>query len=250
MLCGCGRKPEKTPAGPNTVTVTFTEGKTIVQIANLLEENGVCSAEAFLDAAAHSDSDFLTTFDPDDRAFPLEGYVFPDTYEFYKNSSAETALNKFLNNAYARLKPDYRMHAENLGYTMDEILTIASIIQKEAGVVSEMKKVSSVLHNRLKSGMKLQCDVTYFYLKDTVMPYFCGEEWDDAVYEKYADRYYTYRIPALPAGPICNPGIAAIEAALYPEDTNYMFFFSDANGVYHYSVTGEEHMDKYAQAQK
>lgn len=243
FLCACGKKPQAptTQAAPNTVTVTFPEGKTVYGIAQLLEQNGVCAAEDFVEAVNHSDSAFALPLQGRTRAFLLEGYVFPDTYEFYKNESAQSALNRFLNNTERKWTDAYKARAAELGYTMDEILTLASIIQAEAGVHSEMKTVSSVLHNRLDGGIMLQCDATYHYLERNVMAYLCPDEWDDSVYETYAPLYYTYRFAGLPEGPICNPGIAAIEAALYPADTDYLFFVTDKQGAFHYSETFAQH---------
>lgn len=243
FLCACGKKTQQqtTQAAPNTVTVMFPEGKTVYQIAQLLEQNGVCSAADFVDAVNQSDSAFALPLQGRTRAFLLEGYVFPDTYEFYKNESAQTALSRFLNNTERKLTDAYKARAVELGMTMDEVLTLASIIQAEAGIHSEMKTVSSVLHNRLDSGMMLQCDVTYYYLERNVMAYLCPDGWDDEVYETYAPLYYTYRFAGLPEGPICNPGVAAIEAALYPEDTEYLYFVTDKQGAFHYSATFAEH---------
>lgn len=244
-LCACGRQtpPQQTTTepAPNTVWVTFPEGKTVLQIADLLQENGVCSAADFLRAVAESDSDYAAALRGQDRPFLLEGYVFPDTYEFYKNESASMALSRFLNNMRQKFSADKQARAAELGMTMDEVLTLASIIQAEASVPAEMPKVSAVLHNRLQRGMKLQCDVTYFYLEKTVMPCLCPDGWDDDVYEKYADLYYTYRIDGLPLGPICNPGSDAIAAALEPADTDDLYFVTDADGNYYYSETYEAH---------
>jgi UPF0755 protein len=245
FCCACGRRetqPTTTAQPePNTVRVTFPEGKTVLQIAQLLEENGVCSAASFLQAVAESDADYAVALRGQDRPFLLEGYVFPDTYEFYKNESASMALSRFLTNFAQKFTEKEQARAREIGLTMDETLTLASIIQAEAGVPSEMPKVSSVLHNRLQRGMKLQCDVTYFYLENTVMPYLCPDGWDDAVYEKYADLYYTYRVSALPQGAICNPGSDAIAAALYPADTDDLYFVTDEDGNYYYSPTYEAH---------
>ena len=243
-LCACGRKtPPQTTAqsAPSTVWVTFPEGKTVLQIAQLLEENGVCGAADFLQAVQESDADYAAALRGQDRPFLLEGYVFPDTYEFYEHESATTALSRFLSNANRKLTDERVARAAELGYTMDEIVTLASIIQAEAGVPVEMPKVSAVLHNRLQRGMKLQCDVTYIYLEKTVVPYLCPDGWDDEVYEKYADLYYTYRVDGLPLGPICNPGSEAITAALYPEQSDNLFFVTDADGNYYYAKTYEEH---------
>lgn len=243
-LCACGRgtpRQETTQPAPNTVRVTFPEGKTMMQIAQLLEENGVCPAEDFLRAASESGSDYAVALRGQDRPFLLEGYVFPDTYEFYKNEDASMALSRFLTNFSGKFSEAEQTRAQELGMTTDEVLTLASIIQAEAGVPSEMPKVSSVLHNRLQRGMRLQCDVTYYYLENTVMPYLCPDGWDDAVYEKYADLYYTYRCDGLPLGAICNPGSDAISAALYPADTDNLYFVTDADGNYYYSATYEAH---------
>lgn len=244
LLCACGREtpqPVTQPSVPNTVWVTFPEGKTVLQIAQLLEENEVCSAAAFLQAVGESDSEYAVALRGQDRPFLLEGYVFPDTYEFYKNESASTALSRFLANFSRKFSEREQARAQELGMTMDQTLTLASIIQAEAGVPSEMPKVSAVLHNRLRRGMKLQCDVTYYYLENTVMPYLCPDGWNDAVYEKYADLYYTYRVDGLPLGPICNVGSDAIEAALYPADTDDLYFVTDEDGNYYYSPTYEAH---------
>ena len=247
ILSACGRQslPETTaPAAPNTVTVTFPEGTTAWQTAKRLEENGVCTAEAFLNAVseAKADSDLFGEVDPLERPFIAEGYLFPDTYEFYIASSPDTALQKFLTNFAAKWTPEMDARAAELGMTRDEVITLASIVQAEAGYSEQMPHVSSVLHNRLSQNIRLQCDVTYFYLENTVMPFLCGEEWDDDVYEQYADRYYTYRFAGLPAGPMCDPGLDAIRAALYPADTDDLYFVTDALGNFFYAATHEQHI--------
>ena len=245
LLCACGRQPAEpittTETQSNTVRVTFPEGKTTLQIAQLLEQNGVCSAADFLKAADESESEIALSLRGQDRPFLLEGYVFPDTYEFYRNESAASALSRFLRNFGNRFTDEDRARAQAVGMTVDEVVTLASIIQAEAGDPAQMPKVSAVLHNRLERGMKLQCDVTYFYLERTVMPYLCPGDWDDEVYETYADLYYTYRIAGLPQGPICNPGSDAIRAALYPADTDDLYFVTDEAGNYYYSPTYEQH---------
>lgn len=228
----------------NTVTVTFPEGYTVTQTAELLEENGVCTAADFLAAASdisQLDYKFIKYIkDTDKRAFSLEGYIFPDTYEFYFEESADKALSRFLNNADKKLTDEMYLKAEKLGYSIDEIVTIASIIQKEAGIKKEMNKVSSVLHNRLNDSYnKLECDVTINYLNKYVIPYLEAEDT-----EKYNEYYNTYKCKGLPAGAICNPGIEAITAALEPADTKYMFFVTDKTDTdkYYYAETYDEHL--------
>lgn len=228
-----------------TVRVTFPEGYTAKQIAEKLEENGVCSAEDFMalikSGYYHSLSyGFIPLIENGiEKAFVLEGYIFPDTYDFYKGESPEMALSRFLKNTDAKLTAEYTERAAELGYTLDEIITLASIIQEEAGDPEEMPIVSSVLHNRLKSPDygKLQCDVTINYVNDCITdsPYLSGDT------EKYKELYNTYKCEGLPIGPICNPGLDAIEAALYPADTNYFFFVTDKDWNYYYAETYEEH---------
>ncbi len=239
-----GESPDKTVSTTsNTVRLTFPEGSTVSQFALILEEGGVCSAEEFMREANNPMNLEGFGFDipnQDERFFILEGYLFPDTYEFYRNEGAVSAIKRFLKNSQQKFTDEIYLRCEELGYTLDEILAMASIIQEEAGIVSEMGKVSSVLHNRLNSGdfPRLQCDVATFYLKEFVKPYVDGER-----YESLKELYNTYNCYGLPAGPITNSGIDAVKAALYPEDTDYYFFITDNDGVYHYAETWAEHVD-------
>lgn len=231
-----------------TVRLTFPEGYALVQIAEKLEENGVCSAEDFIaaanDPALYTEYSFLRDVaDTQHRVFAAEGYIFPDTYDFYRGESAEAALGRFLRNAEKKITEDMISRADELGYTIDEILTIASIIQKEAGIPDEMGKVSSVLHNRLNDTYNfLSCDVTIHYLNKYVIPYIDGDT------QRYNEFYNTYKCRGLPKGPICNPGIDAINAALYPEDTPYFFFVTDEDMNYYYAKTYDEHLENCKKA--
>lgn len=247
-LCSCSvKEPEPVTEPPettsNVVRITFPEGTAISQAAMLLEENGVCSAAEFM--AAADDPTVLEGLpfiieDYENRPFIFEGYVFPDTYEFYRGENARTALKRFLKNADKKLDESVKLRCDELGYTVDEILTLASIIQEEAGNPAEMGKVSSVIHNRLESSRfpKLQCDVATFYLRDYVKPYF-----DAAEYEGFIDLYNTYNCEGLPEGPITNPGLDAINAALYPEETDYYYFVTDSESNYYYASTWSEHLE-------
>ncbi len=233
--------PESTLSA--TVRVTFPEGSTVSQIALLLEQNGVCSAAEFMACAndiTNIESYGFKIQNPEERAFILEGYVFPDTYDFYRNESPQSALKRFLKNTQTKLDEDIIKRCEELGYTVDEILTLASIVQEEAGDPSEMGKVSSVIHNRLNSKKfsRLQCDVATFYLRDYVKPYVELDRYNTLI-----DLYNTYNCKGLPAGPITNVGMDAINAALYPEDTDYYYFVTDNDGDYLYAETWNEHLD-------
>lgn len=256
ILCSCGGNinseeettttTEITTTEDPTVRVTFPEGFTATQIAEKLQENGVCSAKEFM--ALVADDEYLSTLsyrfisgieNPENRPFNLEGYIFPDTYDFYKGESAEKALSRFLSNTEKKLTDEYYLRAEELGYTMDEIISLAAIVQEEATTADEMGKVSSVVHNRIVSPGygKIQCDVTIHYINDYVTdsPYLEGDT------EKYKELYNTYKCVGLPEGAITNPGLDAIKAALYPEDTDYFFFVTDEDWNYYYAETYAEH---------
>lgn len=240
-------KPAETaPTEPPTVTVAFPEGLTLVQIAEKLEENKVCDASEFI--ALTNNTDYIQTLgytftkdiaNADERAFYLEGYIFPDTYEFYKGESPERALKRFLDNTELKLTAEYRKRAEDLGYTLDEIITLASVVQEESYTNASVKNVASVLHNRLKSASfpKLQCDVTIHYIND----YVSASEYLSGDTGVFAERYNTYKCEGLPVGPITNPGLAAIEAALYPAETDYYYFVTDSEWNYYYAETYAQH---------
>lgn len=242
---------ETTTTESLTVSVTFPEGFTVVQIAELLQQNGVCSAADFIRSSNNYDyvkslgyTFFSGIDEKEKRPFLLEGYIFPDTYEFYRGETAEEALVRFLDNTEQKLTAEYKAKAKATGYTMDEIIAIASIIQEEASEHKHMANVSSVLHNRLESVDygRLECDVTINYINDCVKdsPYITTDV------EAVAENYNTYKCAGVPVGPICNPGIHAIEAALTPAETNYFFFVTDEAWNYYYSETYDEHIEKCA----
>jgi UPF0755 protein len=233
----------------NTVTVTFPEGFTIMQIAERLEENNVCSKDDFL-KVCNEPYEGIEISNPEDRIFLLEGYVFADTYEFYFNSDAKTVLKKFIDNFNKKVTPEIRTKAEALGYTLDEMITLASIIQMECDKdIAECANVSSVFHNRLKSPSfpKLQSDVTTFYITQKLGDYLGYQkdvklaEQNDNI-QRYIDLYSTYYCNGLPIGPICSPSLKAITAAVNPADTDYVYFLTDASGEdFYYASTLAQH---------
>ncbi|MBP9988883.1 MAG: endolytic transglycosylase MltG, partial [Ruminococcus sp.] len=234
---------------PLTVKVTIPEGYTVLQIAQRLEENHVCSKSAFLELCKRPIEGFNLE-NTEDRYYPVEGYLFPDTYEFYSNTSPQEALNKFIENYKVKITDEYKTKAEKLGYTMDEMLTLASIIQKECDKdIAECQKVSAVFHNRLKSPdfPTLGSDVTTFYITKNLgelLGYNSNVEMSEqnADVRKYIDLYSTYYCKGLPVGPICNPGTKAIEAALNPSDEDYYYFLTDPSGEhFYYAKTDSEH---------
>lgn len=226
------------------VTVQLTEGMNVLEIANKLHEEGVTDdVQEFLDVCNSDVFDesysFLSDIDnADDRYYKLEGYLFPDTYDFYLNEDPETTVSKMLNNFENRVygtkdkylssskKTTVDALAANTDYTMDEIITIASIIQAEAANTEDMYYVSSILHNRLEYGAEmgvaqLNCDCTVYY------PYREYKDVPETIRGTYESSYNTNNFTGLPAGPICNPSLEAILAAIGPYDTDYLFFCHD-----------------------
>lgn len=222
-----------------TVKVTIPEGYSVAQTFDLLVKKGVCaSTQQLYDTMSNYDYTYypLVAEIPvnENRCFLLEGYLYPDTYEFYRLDKPENVIGKFLKNTESKITEDDRSKAESLGYSMNEILTIASLIEKEANTSENMANISSVIHNRLNQGMKLQLDASIYYVERYIKPYITGD------INRYNSFYNTYKCSALPASPICNPGKKAIQAALNPADTDYLYFYSDSEGNYYYSVTYDE----------
>lgn len=233
-----------------TVRVTFPEGYTVLQMADLLQENSVCSAEEFIDAVQNSnfeEYDFVADIpltdengEPNGRVFRLEGYLYPDTYEFYKNSSGEAAVRRFLDNFSRKWQAvETLLDQSELEMTTDEVVTLASIIQWEAGHVKDMPRISRVLHNRLQSVdyPRLQCDVTTRYLRALKA---AGIEAKEEVYSTYICR-------DLPIGAINNPSVNAMLAAVAPSEEDvckgcYFFVTDAANDAVYYSRTYAEHL--------
>ena len=235
-----------------TVTITFFEGMTASEIAQKLEDNGVCTASDFMKEvdSAQFDYDFETKMGTDEYIYhKWEGYLFPDTYEFYLDMKPRSVILKFVDNFNNRITEAYYDRMQEMGMDLSETIALASVIQSEAAAQEDMYKVSSVFHNRLDPGYwfhYLQSDVTYFYYQKEIEPYVSE---DPELDEKYHTSYDTYFKEGVPVGPICNPGKDAIIAALYPDDTNYYYFVTDVNGQFYYSKTLEEHEINTAKAE-
>lgn len=229
----------------NVVKVNFYEGMTLREIAQRLEENGVCGYDEFIEAAKTEtfEYEFEEQMGTDEKIYlKWEGYLFPDTYEFYTDSTPRSVIAKFIDNFNNKFSAEYYLRMQELGMSLEDVITLASVIQSEAAYMADMKIVSSVFHNRLAPGSGLpylQSDVTYFYYTENIEPY-VG---DEALSDEYLYAYYTYTDyrAGLPVGPICNPGLNAIEAALYPDETNYYYFVTDHDGNFYYAKTMAEH---------
>lgn len=229
-------------AAKNVVSVTFYEGMRLSDIAKRLEENGVCGYDEFMEAVKTEvfEYEFESMMGTSEYIYyKWEGYLFPDTYEFFTDSSPRSVMAKFIDNFNSKIS-GYYDRMQELGMGLDEVITLASVIQSEAAYREDMEKVSSAFHNRLAEGSGLpylQSDVTWFYYEQEIMPFVEDQELSDT----YHNSYDTYYKRGLPVGPICNPGINAIEAALYPANTDYYYFVTDKEGKFYYASTLAEH---------
>ena len=251
MLMNDGAKAE-------SVTVTIPEGTgindytknvngekvTVKGIGTLLEEAGVCSKADFIYALneVEFDSKLLKNCNVGKTYYSLEGYLFPDTYDFYSYDSAECAkmvVERLIKQTETKITDDMYKRADELGYSMNEILTMASIIQMESGQnTDEMKNVAAVFYNRLNSKDfgTLGSSPTCYY----------GDSFknDDG-------RYNTYNVKGLPPGPLCSPGLDAVNAALYPtENSDYYYFVTDKDGKFYFHKTMAEQNATIAKLQQ
>ncbi len=238
----------------DTVDVTIPEMYNVLEIAQLLEESEVCTAQEFLtelEEGDYSDYDFIAAIpdvgagtDHPYRIYRLEGYLFPDTYTFYKQCSPEAVIVKFFDNFDTRVDTKLKTGIKAMGMTLDEAVTLASIVQREADNTVDMAKIARVFHNRLADSANfphLQSDVTTEYVEN-FQP---GAGEDNPSFRAYS----TYICDGLPTGPICNPGLAALRAVAYPNDdadiVNCYYFATDTSvdpTVTYYSETFDEHM--------
>lgn len=211
-----------------TITLMLAEGSDTVDIFEHLEKNGVCSREKLEKAAAEYqfDYEFLKSI-PYGESIRLEGYLFPDTYQFYLMDEPEKVIARFLRNFENRMDEDLMERVSQSGYTLHEIITMASIVEAEAANDSERAKIASVMYNRLKNW-----EVPYLGMDSTV--YYGARLLGTTFSTEIDSPYNTYLYPGIPKGPICNPGMNSIRAVLYPEDTNYYYFATGVDGLNHF----------------
>ncbi len=217
--------------------VMFPEGYTMDQIFQKLEAEGICSVEDLYDAAAnyHYDFSFLddsTLGDPR----RLEGFIFPNTYDFYVGESASSVISKFLNAFHNQLYADMYQLCDNLGITFREAVIVASMIEKEAANDEERTTISAVIFNRIRAGMTLGIDATILYEH----PEHTGVQIPLSILQEDSP-YNTHIYTGLPPTPICNPGLASIEAALHPDSVYYYYYALDtATGVHRFFYNANE----------
>ncbi len=230
-----------------TERITIPEGYTTDEIIDLFVSYGIGTREGYVDVIQNYDFDywFIDELEEsgrtENRIYRLDGYLFPDTYEFYKSSSEATVIDKLLKRFTQIFTKEYRDQCAELGYTVDEMITLASLIEKEAASSSEFFLVSSVFHNRLNnkwSFPQLESDATVLY----AIAHDTGERPKTVTASDllYDTPYNTYTHDGLPPGPIANPSASAMLAALSPVSTNYYYFVAN-KGVTYFSATKAEH---------
>lgn len=239
---------------PDVIKITFPEGKQIKQIAEIIAEKTNHTEEEVLEASL--DKEYIKSlinkywFLTDDILnkniyYPLEGYLFPDTYEFAnKNVAIEDIFEAMLNQMDKKLQK-LKTSMEDSKYSIHEIITLASMIQSEGNNVEDFKNMASVFLTRLDKGMKLQMCSSAYYGDHKIM----GRDSFGTSYLK-KNAYNTYVVNGIPVGPISNPGIDAIEAVLYPTENDYLYFASSKDMKVYYSKTLKEHESTIAQLKK
>jgi UPF0755 protein len=214
--------------------VTFPEGLTIVEMGAILERAGLGTAREFERAAR--DPSALAQLDPD--AASLEGYLFPDTYTFARRAGADAVVDAMVAGFVRAFDADVRARAAARGLSVREVVTLASLIEKETARADERAVVSAVYHNRLARRMPLQCDPTVIY---AMMQAGIWRGNIQRVHLQIDSPYNTYRFAGLPPGPIASPGRAALEAAVSPADVPYLYFVSRNDGSHVFAETLAEH---------
>ena len=244
MLSGNLTIPEIVHAITNpeaqAVKITFPEGLTAQNMATLLDKNGF-DGDGFLQLANNVPESFRKqyAFLADTKATSLEGYLFPDTYFFKKELTAESIARKMLDNFENRMDDSILTEIKNQNKSLNDVMILASIVEKEVPTVADMKIVAGIFENRLSINMPLQSDATLSYiLNDTVDSHTIDQT-------KMISPYNTYNNKGLPPGPIANPGMQAILAVVYPQKSDYSYFLTAGTGAdkkTYYAKTYEEHL--------
>lgn len=214
--------------------ITFREGLNIRQMAAIFEDRGFGTAREFIKAASNPGP--IAEVDP--QATDLEGYLFPDTYTLPRKVTAEQLVSRMVQRFVQSLTPDIRQQAAARGLSVRQLVTLASLVEKETGKGEERPLVAAVYANRLKIGMGLQCDPTVIYALERAGRY-AGNLTREGL--KFDSPYNTYRYAGLPPGPIAAPGLAALQASANPADVPYLYFVSRNDGSHAFATTLDEH---------
>lgn len=232
----------------NGVKVTIPEGYVITQVATLMESKGLGNKAEFLELAktGNYDYEFLKFDFAPSIKYKLEGFMYPDTYFFDEDATSEEIIKILLDTFEGKVWDKIKTAADENGLNYIELLTLASIVEKEAVKDDERAKIAGVFYNRIKIDMNLQSCATVQYALNR-------EKFSTTVtFEetRLESPYNTYKYPGLPPGPICNPGIASIEAVLKPDTNKYLFFVAKGDGSHYFSLTYDEHLSAIQKYQK
>ncbi|OGY45940.1 MAG: hypothetical protein A3J62_04055 [Candidatus Buchananbacteria bacterium RIFCSPHIGHO2_02_FULL_38_8] len=219
-------------------TLTFIEGWQNQDFAKYLAQEGLFSEEEFFAVVQKKEAwwDGYEILDSRPKNLDLEGYLFPDTYRVYSDATATDIVRKMLDNLDRKLTLELRTEIEKQGKTIHEILTIASILEKEVSTDADRKMVADIFYKRLAAGIPLQADSTVNYVTGKGVSRASAEDLE------IDSPYNTYKYRGLPPGPICNPGLSSIMAAIYPTSNPYLYFLTTPDGKVIYSKTYEEHV--------
>lgn len=229
-----------------TDTITIPEGFTVKEIGHLFQERLLSKEREFyqaLDRALSERPTISEKYTMKPHLHYLEGYLFPDTYQFSHESPLESLLSTMVRNFYNKVEQyTIEERAEELGLSLHQVVTIASLIEKEAKKEEERPLISGVIHNRLRIGMPLQVDATVLY----VLP----ERKEVVLYRdlEVDSPYNTYQVGSLPPGPIGNPGLSSLLAAIYPQSTDYLYYVARRDGSHIFSRTYQEHLQAIQRA--
>ena len=215
--------------------ITVIEGWSLNDIAQYLEKEDLYSSKEFLNAAKSKQSTQFEVLKDKPKYASLEGYLFPDTYKLHKGEDVLDVISKMTGTFDKRFSLELKEEVKKQNKSIFEVVTLASLIEKEVQGYNDKRMVSGVLQKRLKVGMALQVDATIAYITGKNTTKISNEE------TQIASSYNTYIYPGLPIGPIGNPGIDSIKAALYPKENPYWYYLSTPNGTTIYSETLEEH---------
>lgn len=235
------------PPKIKTARVTIPEGYEEREIAHLLSEKGLCSEKEFFNEAKienYQEYWFLNGLDK--RKYELEGYLFPDTYEFSYEEGVHSIINKMLKNFESKITEKMKNDAQKSGYSFDQIITMASIVEREAASDEEYSRVAGVFYNRLNEKNEingyLQSCATVQYILEQRKKVLTVED------TKINSEYNTYKYKGLPPGPISSCGLKTINAAIYPEKTDYLYFVADGNGKHYFAKTYAQHQENMKKA--
>ena len=223
-----------------TFPITLIEGWTLQQVTQYLAEKGFANSETFL--ALCYDPRFIKELGI--HATSLEGYLYPDTYEIYSPKNERELIEKFVKHFWEVYSPEWRERTQQMGWTINQVVTLASIVEKETGAASERPLIASVFLNRLRKKMPLEADPTVIY----GIPDFNGNLTRRDL--ETPTPYNTYTNPGLPLGPIANPGYGSLKAVFFPAETNYLFFVSRNDGTHYFSSNMRDHGNAVRKYQK